>query len=348
MPIIQMSRYKALSWMRLASYVCLAASLLSGCSLLPDEEETLQPPVQVKKQTNHETALVKKGSIEKYLSTTASALSSSNTSVSFPESGGQIKKLFVQTGELITAGSPIAELDTGDLQTRIKLQKLTVEQKQIIYSGAVKTGSSPKDSRLAQIDLDREQLILASLEKEYNKSLLLAPVSGKITYLSVPNPGEGVTAFQTIATIANPDAIELIYESTDVKNINGVKKDTDVTIKYKDKTYQGKVAQTPATAPKSDDPILQKRNAKALIIAFNSPKPTIEIGDYVDIKLFIEKKDNILIVPRSSLRTFLGRSTVQVIDGERVKELDVETGLMTSAEVEITKGLDEGQKVILG
>lgn len=347
MPGIRLHKYKIFGGLRLAAAACLIAALLSGCSLLPEEEEALQPPIQQKRQTDQETALVKKGSIERYLDSTATALSSSNTSVSFPESGGRIKQMFVQSGDLISAGSPIAELDTGDLQTRIKLQKLSVEQKQIVFSTTVQSEADKKDSRLTQIDLDREKLILESLESEYQKSLLLAPVSGKITYLSVPDPGEGVTAFQTVATISNPDSIDLIYEATDIKSITGIKKDTPVAITYSGKTYQGKVAQIPSTAPKSSDPNIQKRNAKALIIAFNAPKPVIKIGEYVGIKLFIEKKDNVLIIPRSGLRTFLGRSTVQVIDGERVKELDVQTGLMTSAEVEIVKGLEEGQKVII-
>jgi hypothetical protein len=43
----------------------------------------------------------------------------------------------------------------------------------------------------------------------------------------------------------------------------------------------------------------------------------------------------------------MGRSYVQIADGERKKEVDVEVGLTTPTEVEIVKGLEEGQQVIL-
>jgi hypothetical protein len=43
----------------------------------------------------------------------------------------------------------------------------------------------------------------------------------------------------------------------------------------------------------------------------------------------------------------MGRDYVQVLEGESRKELDVEKGIVSSTEVEIRKGIKEGQKVIL-
>jgi hypothetical protein len=43
----------------------------------------------------------------------------------------------------------------------------------------------------------------------------------------------------------------------------------------------------------------------------------------------------------------MNRYYVQVADGDRRKEVDVEVGLMTATDVEIVKGVEEGQQVIL-
>jgi hypothetical protein len=56
----------------------------------------------------------------------------------------------------------------------------------------------------------------------------------------------------------------------------------------------------------------------------------------------------VLIIPRSGLRTYLGRDYVQTLDGDSRKEVDVEKGIVSSTEVEIRKGLKEGQTIILG
>ena len=60
-----------------------------------------------------------------------------------------------------------------------------------------------------------------------------------------------------------------------------------------------------------------------------------------------KKKDNVLLLPARALRSFLGRNYVQILDGERISELDVEIGIKTITEVEIMNGLEEGQQIIL-
>jgi hypothetical protein len=43
----------------------------------------------------------------------------------------------------------------------------------------------------------------------------------------------------------------------------------------------------------------------------------------------------------------LGRNYVKVLEGDSIKEVDVEKGLETVDGIEIVKGLKEGQKLIL-
>ncbi|RAP75136.1 efflux RND transporter periplasmic adaptor subunit [Paenibacillus montanisoli] len=335
-----------ISLLRVSLVSSIAALMLSSCSLLPAEEEPLQPPVLAKKEEIHELEAVKRGNMELYLSSTATASSETNKSVAFPESGAILKKLHVQQGDTVKAGQPIAELDTGDLPLRIKLQELTVEQRSLRHSDAVKSGDK-NEAKLADIDLEREQLQLDALRKQYQKSLLVSPSDGVITYLNELKPGEAVEANQTMAIISNPDKVNLVYEATDVTKISAVQKGTEVDVTIKKKTYKGTVVQTPSTAPKSEDETIKRRNARSLIIALNEPKPALEIGKLADIKLFIEKRSDVLIIPRSGLYSMFGRNYVKIIENDRVKEVDIEIGLKTSNEVEVKNGVAEGQKVIL-
>lgn len=327
--------------------IACTAALLSGCSVLPAEEEPLQPPLIQKKEQSYETTTVKRGNMQLYLTSVATADSNENKSVAYTESGGQLKKMLVAEGDTVSVGTPIAELDTGDLPTRIRLQKLTVEQKEINFADAVKHNSDKNTIRLFQIDLDREKLVLDSLVKEYNKSLLFSPIAGTITYLNTIKPGQTVEAQATMAVISNPNDVNFVFEATDVKKIANVKVNEPVELTIDSKKYTGKVIQTPSTAPDTEDKKLRSRNAKSIIISLPAPKPKIKIGQYADFKLFLEKRDNVLIIPRNTLKSSFGRYTVSTIDNDRVKELDVEVGLITSSEVEIIQGLDEGQKIII-
>ncbi|QHT59729.1 efflux RND transporter periplasmic adaptor subunit [Paenibacillus lycopersici] len=332
---------------RRAAALCVALSLLTGCSLLPTEEEPLDPPALAEKTDPHATAPVTRGNMELYLATTATAVSAVNDTVSFPESGGILKKTYVAEGDRVKAGTTIAELDTGDLPIRLKLQKLTVEQRTLSYQDAIRSGADEDSLRLIKINMQAEQLQLNALQDEYNKALLLSPADGIVTYVNDLKPGEAVQAGDSMAIIADPDKVNFVYEATDVTKIRTVKDGTEVAITFDNKAYKGKVIQTPATAKKTDDDAVNRSNAKSLVIAVDPPKPTLKIGTYADIKLFLDKRDDVLMVPRQALKSMFGRNYVETIENNRVKEVDVEAGLKTNDSVEIIKGLTEGQNVVI-
>jgi macrolide-specific efflux system membrane fusion protein len=72
------------------------------------------------------------------------------------------------------------------------------------------------------------------------------------------------------------------------------------------------------------------------------------IGAFTDVKIILQQRDDVLKIPRSGVRSFLGRTFVRTLeDGNKVREIDVETGIKGSTEIEITKGLEEGAVVVL-
>jgi macrolide-specific efflux system membrane fusion protein len=57
-------------------------------------------------------------------------------------------------------------------------------------------------------------------------------------------------------------------------------------------------------------------------------------------------KNDVLMVPSASVQTQNGTSTVRVLKNGKVQEVNVEIGLSSSSQVEITSGLSEGDTVI--
>ncbi|SFF08305.1 RND family efflux transporter, MFP subunit [Paenibacillus catalpae] len=330
-----------------AAVFVITALTLSGCSLLPHEEAVLQPPLIQPVQEKLDLVEVTRGSIQTSLKGTATFISSNVKTLSFTESGGQIKSINVTLGQKVKAGDLLAELETDDLELQVRLQKLNVERVQLLYSEAVRDGASGTDKRLKEIDLEREQLSLQAMESRLHKSQLFSPISGTIIFVDSIKTGDRVNAYQTIVTVADPSSMQLTYAASDAKDVLGVEAGMPVSLKYKGKDYTGKVLQSPSNAPVSTDQAKANSTAVTIVMGIDNPPEGIQIGHSADMIIELQKRENAIVLPRKAIRSYMGRSYVQVADGERKKEVDVEVGLTTPTEVEIVKGLEEGQKVIL-
>ncbi|XEC93239.1 efflux RND transporter periplasmic adaptor subunit [Paenibacillus tarimensis] len=334
---------------RKTAFIGLASTMLvtSGCSLLPVEEEPLKPPLVKPAEQKLDIVEVARGSIERQLRGVATFVSNQTEQLFFKESGGRIKTFHVKLGDEVEAGQLLVELETGDLETRIRLQKLSLERAEIEFMRVKTSGGGTSEVRLKEIDVERERIMLASLEEQRERSILVAPFDGMITYLSDLSAGDNVSAYQNLLSLSDPDQIQLLYEGSNANDLSAVQVNMPVKITFKSKEYSGNVLQSPSSAPFTGNNDLDSRNARRIIVGMDELPEGSEIGNSAEILISIEKRDDIIVIPRRGLRTYLGRNYVQVQEDERRKEVDVEVGLTGPLEVEIVRGLDIGQKVIL-
>ncbi len=88
---------------------------------------------------------------------------------------------------------------------------------------------------------------------------------------------------------------------------------------------------------------------KRVTVEITLPKEdeNLIIGSKVNIKIKIDCKDNILIVPEEAVYEKNEKSYVEILENGEVKEIEVVLGIENQDFIEIIDGLDEGQKVIL-
>jgi HlyD family secretion protein len=77
------------------------------------------------------------------------------------------------------------------------------------------------------------------------------------------------------------------------------------------------------------------------------PPPYLRADMTVSIDIGVARKERALTVPAEAVRESAGARTVQVVRDGRIATARVETGVRTSARVEITSGLGEGETVVL-
>jgi len=82
-------------------------------------------------------------------------------------------------------------------------------------------------------------------------------------------------------------------------------------------------------------------------VIFDEIDERVKSGMSADISIETEKKENTLYVPYRAIIYKEGKKIVRVLEGEKIKEIEVETGIKNvKGEIEILSGLEEGDKVI--
>jgi membrane fusion protein, multidrug efflux system len=112
------------------------------------------------------------------------------------------------------------------------------------------------------------------------------------------------------------------------------------TITGKERKYTGTVY---AASTKID---LNTRSLTVRAMAAN-PDKTLTPGAFVKIEFTLENIQDALLIPSEALIPDLGGQKVFVIKNDTARSLPVETGIRTAREVQITKGLNPSDTIII-
>lgn len=332
--------------------------LLSGCSFMPDQEETLAPPLIQPKKTEYELYKVTRKDITRVVKGSGVLVAANSQDLYFKQSGGKLASISVKSGEKVEKGAVLAKLDSGNIENRIKLQQNILKKAQIqldiLKRQFSRDQSLPKDYQppqkemedlaagvqLQEIDVQNAQLTLDDLYQELQQSQLISPISGIVTFVEDVKAGSTIEAFKTIISVADPERLQLSFNSS---NLNEVKPGMKVKVTYEGQVLEGTVVMSPDNVPVD---ALERYKNCILMDVKDLPK-NLKYGDYLDFEVSIRSKNNVIVIPKRGLKRFMGGSYVYTIEGDSKKEITVEVGIESDFDVEITKGLKEGQMVIL-
>jgi multidrug efflux pump subunit AcrA (membrane-fusion protein) len=314
--------------------------LVSGCNFLPAEEEILPPPVRAQESVDYDTMTAKLGSIVDELSLTARFYPKDKKTLSFDMQGGRLKRLAVAIGDSVSKDDLIAELESGNLEMDIQLLKIDIEKTQLTIRQLTETDASAYNVKRAKLDLEKQQLKLASIQQKLSQTRILAPVDGVITFLIEAGIGDYIEALESVAVVASMDQLAIITSSTDSNKlpIGG-----RVTVVYGTQTLDGEVVANPSTLYNEPEESIR---SSAIIMLDKGLPDGAEMNQSVTVKYIVDRRDNVIVLPRRCINSVGSRRFVNVLeDGVRV-ERDVEIGLTTMLDAEILSGISEGDVVI--
>lgn len=190
-------------------------------------------------------------------------------------------------------------------------------------------------------DVKSARLTLEGIRKDREKSRLLSPVDGIVTYTASMKAGEDIDAYKTIVTIAQPGELRLKYTGLEAYKFElGMKIEVEIDSGEK---CTGEVVLTENSVSFEE---MEKYKETVLIKVDKLPEG-VERGERADIKLILKSADDALIIPKSAIRQYMGRNIVYVLEEDLRVERYIEIGIESISEIQVLEGVEAGEKVIV-
>jgi multidrug efflux pump subunit AcrA (membrane-fusion protein) len=244
----------------------------------------------------------------------------------------------------------IAQLRLDDLRQRdpnnalaIAIQEKQVELVQI----ALDRLSSGVDPLLTN-DVSRAQLSIERLENSISDATVVSPIDGRLLNLSL-TVGRPVDAFNPVVVVADVSELEIRSDLT-TSQLQELVEGMPVSVMLMGRpgqTLTGQVRRLPYPYGSGGGASVEDLDKSTRInLDQSADDPGYSLGDLVQVKVELERKDGVLWLPPQAIRTFDGRRFVVIQDGEVQRRVDVRTGVQTADRVEIVEGVTAGQVVI--
>lgn len=292
--------------------------------------------------------------------------------ISFTTGGKRVDKVYVSEGDYVKKGDVLVELSYGtlkdDIETleyRIQRNKLKlgyldeyelidIQQRWVSYlfytgqslvdytntQDSVKYLQKNYDKQRESINdqIEFDELELAAKKKEVKESRIYASMDGKVT--SIKSGLSGSTSKNGEVIMKIIDSSEGYFQSSSPELVYAIKEGEIYSISVSYGVNSGVYDITPYNMNEWGE------TQKFKIVGGNDTG-NIEVGARGYIKLNTKTAENVLTLPIGTVYSAGDKYFVYIVNEQNMREVKwVETGLWGDELVEITGGLNEGDKVV--
>jgi multidrug efflux pump subunit AcrA (membrane-fusion protein) len=234
-----------------------------------------------------------------------------------------------------------------------RLEEAQAKQKQLIATFDLKRRAAQADLRILEIQRDRAYKNMKSAEDNATRMVVTSPMSGMVVLRMVWRPGQQVEIQEgeearpgmPIMQVVDPSQM-LVRVKVNQADVHLLRAGQPARISldaYPELSFQGRVEHV---APVGTTSMLTNRvrNFVATVsIQGSHPKLLPDLSAAVDVEL--ERKENVIVVPRDAVVREDDAYTVRVVDGYSARSRTVTLGAMSDHEVIIASGIDPGVTV---
>ena len=239
-----------------------------------------------------------------------------------------VSQQLTQVGYQLTVAEVQLEQATSDLSTAANDQQL--RQAQQSYYNA--------KNQIAQLTAQQ-----STLNGELAQATITAPAAGVVESVDIVSGADAPSGSAIVLDTGGLQASVTIAE-TDLPKVK-VGQAASVTVGAVDTTTTGKVLSIAPTATGGNSSVV----TYAVVVSLGSLPADTRAGMTASVSLTVAKATNVLAVPAIALVSGTDGYSVQVMAANgSVNTEAVEVGLVTSTLAQITSGLTEGQRVVIG
>lgn len=244
----------------------------------------------------------------------------------------------------------IAELDAARGRSEVATAQHEAARHQLAL---LEAGSRSELRRAALAQVKRARADAAYANALLAQTTVRAPISGKILHRFM-NPGEVIALQrpQPIVTLADTRRIQVRAEvdETDARFVKPGQSAIVTSSAVLGREFKGTVIEIGTSAGRksllSENPAEPVDTKVVEVIIGLSDSYAWTFGTNVDASISVERRDNVVIVPQSAVRTADGRSVVTVRERNADHVRPVQVGAGDDASVEVVSGLREGEVVV--
>ncbi len=211
--------------------------------------------------------------------------------------------------------------------------------------GKIEAGPEAKAVQLAQSKYDAAKATLADAEATLASATMVAPFDGTVISVGA-EVGDEVSSGTVVVTLADLTSLK-ISASVDESEISQVAVGQEATITFDaftGKTMKGKVLEVPL-----EGSVVNSVVSYAVPLSLEGAEGlALKSGMTANVKLQVGSRQNALLVPVLAVKQSEDGDVVMVQDaGSGTVETRIETGLSNGTYVEVVKGLNEGDQVVV-
>ena len=316
------------------------------------------------------TVLARSGDLPGVVNAAAELEAEQRVNVS-PKRQGILEELFVEEGDRVEAGQPLARMDAGDLQERLRELKAQLvsaqaqlersrselERNERLYRQSAISLSDYNTVRstylVEQAAVHAASQRLEARRVEQADLIVRAPFSGVVTQ-RFADPGAFVTPTTTAAAVAGATSSSIVELSRGLEvvakvpesDIGRVRQGQQASVRvdaFPDRRFAARVKRITPRAVK-----VNNVTSFDVYLQFVEPTPELRIGMTADVGFQTGLLQARTLVPTVAIVTENGRPGVLLVGKDRKPSFQaVELGTSGGKDTEILSGLEPGTRIFI-
>lgn len=263
-----------------------------------------------------------------------------------PEVDGRLVQIMVREGALVSQGTPLFKVDDGELKAQVDRAQADrdLAQQALTRTRALLAdkAAAPADVERAEAQMRSTQAGLDLLQLRLDRTVVRAPFTG--------------VAGQRLASLG--DYVNNSTRLITLQTVHPQRAAFQVPERYADRLKIGQrvLFRVAALAGRDFtgtvdfvDPRVQLPSRTITVKAVvPNPRRELAAGMFIEARLETATRSSALVIPEDAVSPVAGAMYVWVVEGDKAQRREVELGVRTPGYVEIQKGLNLGEQVVVG